>query len=74
MGGQTRTATEIVMECNELACKFYAAHGYRVREGYKFFEATHPQEIAVWEQAVMAYDHIQGTDVIDCLGEYYDEP
>ena len=62
-------ASMTVSSCNMLARTFYKAHGYEVDEGYKFYEATHPQEVSMWNLAVMAYEHIEGTDVLDALAE-----
>lgn len=39
---------------------------------FKFYDATHPIEIGMWELAVAAYDHIEGTDVSDALDEVRD--
>lgn len=64
-----KTPKQIVDECNELARKFYAMHRYEVPDGYKFYLANHPQEVGCWEMAVIAYEHIEGTDVEDCLME-----
>jgi hypothetical protein len=63
----------IVGKCNELAIKLYRAMGYKVNKEYKLYRATHPQEIGVWNAAVIAYAHIEGTDVIDCLNNMDDE-
>jgi hypothetical protein len=43
-------------EINELARIFYAAHGYRVADGYRFDEASHPQEKLMFNLAQIAYD------------------
>jgi hypothetical protein len=63
------TAKEIVDACNELAKHFYSMHGYRVPEGYRFDQAGHPQERLMWDMAVAAYEHIEGTPVEDCLSD-----
>ena len=60
---------KIVKEANELARKFYLAHGYNVEKGYRFDQATHPQEQGMWNLAVMAYSFIEGTDVEEALVE-----
>jgi hypothetical protein len=67
-----KTAQQIVDDCNALARQFYASMGYVVPDGYKFYEAHHPQERGMWAQAVMAYDHIEGTDVESALSELED--
>ena len=67
-----KTDEEIVKQANELARRFYAALGYQMREEYKFYEATHPQEIMVWNMAVEAYEYIECTDVEDVLDSFLD--
>lgn len=67
-----KTAAELVNDGNELARLFYQSMGYAVPDGYKFYEATHPQEAGCWNQAVIAYEHIAGTDLEDCLNELID--
>jgi hypothetical protein len=64
---------EIVDGCNELARLFYASHGYQVEFGYRFDKARHPQERGMWNMAVMAFEHIEGTDVEECLREIEDD-
>lgn len=44
-------------ELNEMARKFYLAHGYEVEVGYDFSKAQHPQERAMWAMAVMSYNY-----------------
>lgn len=63
------TDREIVDKCNGLARLFYAANGYEVPEGYRFDQATHPQERGMWNLAAIAYDHIADTDVENALAE-----
>jgi hypothetical protein len=58
-----KTDEQLVAECNELARKFYRSMGYQVEKGYRFDQATHPQERGMWNAAVIAYDHIADTDV-----------
>lgn len=62
-----KTPQEIVDGANALARKFYKSLGYEVPEGYRFDQAHHPQEVGMWNMAAMAYDHIENTDVDDCL-------
>lgn len=62
---------EILAAGLELARTFYRAYGYEVPEGYKFYEATHPQECSMWDLAVIAFEQLTGTsldDVLDNLG------
>lgn len=67
------TVAEVVAEGSELARKMYKAQGYEVREGYEFYNATHPQESGCWVPACIAYDHIEGTDLEECLHEWLEE-
>ena len=67
-----KTAQQIVDDCNALARSFYEMHGNEVDDDFKFYEAHHPQEVSMWNLAVHAYDHIEGTDVEDCLVEVMD--
>jgi hypothetical protein len=69
----SKTPQEIVDNANELARLFYSYMGNQVPNGYRFDKAHHPQEIAMFNMAVMAYDHIEGTDVEDCLAEIEDD-
>ncbi len=64
---------EIVDKANDFARQVYAMHGNVVPDGYKFYEATHPQETACWAIAVAAADHYEGTDVTDALNELQEE-
>lgn len=65
----SRTEQQIIDDCNVLAREFYKVHGYDVPEGFKFHESSHPQEQSMWNLAVMAYEHVQGTDVLDALSQ-----
>jgi len=58
---------EIVKKCNDLARTFYQAYGYEAPEDFKFYNSRHPQELSMWELAVIAYDHIAQTDVAEIL-------
>jgi hypothetical protein len=66
---EPRTSHQIVADANELARIFYGRLGYEVAHGYRFDQATHPQEVAVWQMAVIAYENIEGTDVEDALND-----
>lgn len=68
-----KTEREIVEACNGLARTFYGMQGCKVPDGFKFYEAHHPAEVACWQMAVAAYDHIEGTDVEDCLDSALDD-
>lgn len=69
---QSRTNRQIVEDCNSLARLFYSAHGYQVPEGYRFDRASHPQELGMWNLAVLAFDYLQDTDVEDALMQLED--
>ena len=60
---------EVVESANELARTFYRSMGYQVPKGYKFHEASHPQELGCWNLAVIAFEHVDGTDVQNALDE-----
>lgn len=68
-----KSARQLIAECNELARAFYEMHGYAVSDEFKFYQAHHPQEVRMWDMAVTAYDHIQGTDIESCLDEINEE-
>lgn len=68
-----RTSKQIVQQTNELAHKIYALRGYEVRKGYRFDEATHPQEVEAWEAACIAQRMLTNTDPMDALSEMEDE-
>ena len=59
----------IVKKANELARRFYLAHGCNVEKGYRFDKATHPQERRMWNLTRMAYSFIEGTDIEEALVE-----
>lgn len=64
---------ECVNRCNELARQFYKMHGYEVPEAYRFDQATHPQELGMWNLAAAAYYWIDGTDVQEILRNLKDD-
>lgn len=63
------TDEELVNKATELAGRFYAAHGYSHREGFKYWESPHPQERLMWEMACDAFEFIRGSDVRSALDE-----
>lgn len=69
MNEKIKTAADLVREANELARLFSESMRYEVEVGYRFDKARHPQEQGMWNLAVMAYDHIEGTDIEDALAE-----
>lgn len=70
---KTAGPQRVVDDCNALARTFYRMLGYQVEEGYKFHEARHPQERGMWSMAVVAYEHIDGVEVDECLAELEEE-
>jgi hypothetical protein len=68
-----KTDREIVEGANALARALYELRGYVTREGYRFDKATHPHEVEAWRAAVLAYEHINGTDVENALAECGDD-
>lgn len=64
---------ELVDACNELARLFYASIGCEVPDDFKFYKAHHPAEVGCWNQAMMAYEHIEGTDIDQALMNLEDE-
>lgn len=67
-----RTPEWIVANANALAREFYRLMGYVVSEGYAFDRATHPQEVMCWNMVCEAYEHIEGTSLMDVLSEIED--
>jgi hypothetical protein len=67
-----KTPEQIIREANALARRFYAALGYCVQDGYKFHEATHPQEVTCWHMAEIAFEQLQYTTLSDVLDELDD--
>lgn len=67
------TATErcqkIVDQTNALARLFYASHGYRAPAGYRFDQARHPQELGMWNLAVIAQQTLCDVDPQEALEE-----
>lgn len=66
---QPTTAQEIVDKCNSLARLFYKSRGYNVEIGYRFDEASHPEERGMWNQAAIACLLLLGVDPDDSLTE-----
>lgn len=67
------TNRELVDNCNELARTFYKMQGYQVGPDFKFYDSTHPHERGMWNTAVVAYEHVNGTDIAEVLDELTDE-
>lgn len=68
-----RTSKQIMQQTNELASKFYALRGNKERPGYRFDQATHPQEVKAWEAACIAQRMLTNTDPMDALSDMEDE-
>jgi hypothetical protein len=64
-----RTPEEIINQTNDLAAAFYLLHGKKRPNGFRFWEATHPEERLMWELAVSAQEMLTDTNVDDCLAE-----
>jgi len=67
-----RTLEQIIEDANALARALYLSMGYQVPDDYKFHAATHPQAVGCWNMAAIAYEHIESTDIEDCLAEWLD--
>lgn len=67
------TDAEIIARANDLARKFYAVQGYTVPEGHRFDQATHPQEMGVWEMACIAFEELCQTDVANAQANVDEE-
>lgn len=61
------TDHQIVDMANELARVYYKRMGYEVTFGYRFDKAIHPQEVALFDMACIAFDVLRETSVIDAL-------
>lgn len=64
------TATAILKDANELARAFHKTFGYAAEEGYRFDKATTIRGKRSWNLAVIAYEHLMGTDLDEVLLEY----
>jgi len=60
---------DIVQETLELADRFYAAHGYISRPGFRYDKSSHPQERLMWHLACTAQDMLLDTDAQNALDE-----
>jgi hypothetical protein len=67
-----RSDEEIVQQTIALAGKFYEAFGFTHREGFRYWESSHPQEQLVWEMACVAQITLTNTDPNDALSELED--
>lgn len=67
------TDRQIVDMANELTRVFYKRMGYEVPFGYRFDKATHPQELALFDMACVAFDVLRETSVMDALSNFEDD-
>ena len=65
----SKTNHEVVEDTLELADRFYAAHGYISRPGFRYDKSSHPQERFMWLLACEAQDLLCGTDAQNALDE-----
>jgi hypothetical protein len=72
-GDDQKRREKIVAGANALAAKFYLQFDCQASAGYKFYEATHPQEVLVWNMACVAYEHINEVDVHAILEELQED-
>ncbi len=70
---QSMTDEQLLAAGLELARRFYKAHGYEVAKGYKFYESQHPQELTMWNLAVIAFEELTQTDLEDVLSSIDEE-
>jgi len=66
------TSRDYLEQANDLALRFYLMMGYRARDGYLMYKATHPQECLCWDMAVMVmrdYFHTEMDDVLSDVEE-----
>lgn len=68
-----RSSQQIVDQTNELARQFYALLQYEVKRGYRFDQATHPTEVAMWDMACIAQEMLTDTEVANALSDIEDE-
>lgn len=66
-------AQKVLAGGNALARMFYRRMGYVRPEGYRFDQATHPQEQMCWAMACDAVEHFFGTDLEEVRSELEDE-
>lgn len=63
------TDQQIVDQTNQLAHRFYKAHGYQRDPGFDFHKAHHPQERLMWELACIAQEDLTQTDAQNAADE-----
>ncbi len=67
------TDAEIVALGLQLARRFYGDMGYQVPVGYRFYDASHPQERSMWGLACIAFEEIRDTSLDDALSAVDEE-
>lgn len=67
-----KTDCEIVESCNNLAREFLRHLGFNTT-CERLYDSENPRAQLVWEMAVEAFDHIEGTSVHDALIEVQEE-
>ncbi|MEX6370510.1 hypothetical protein AB6F62_21240 [Providencia huaxiensis] len=73
MMDKSLTGRQIVDMANELARAYYERLGYEVPFGYRFDKAVHPQEVALFDMACIAFDALLETSVMDALSNFEDD-
>jgi hypothetical protein len=68
-----KSNAEIVAGANALAAKFYRRESKDAGKEATFHDATHPEEVHMWELACVAYNHIEDTDVENALTLWEEE-
>lgn len=67
----TKSDEELLVEANELAGEFYKSMGipggYNRPNGFRFDQATHPQERLCWDLAVVAFEKLRDTDLTNIV-------
>lgn len=67
-----KTPKQIIKQANDLAREFYRLRGYVAPEDYRFDKATHPHEVACWQEVVLAYEWLTETELSEALNELED--
>lgn len=67
-----RSDKKIAKQTLALAAQFYRLMGYQTPPGFRFDQSEHPQELMVYEMAVLAQIELTETDprdAVDALNE-----
>lgn len=65
----SRSSKFILEQTNDLAAKFYSCWGYKVKEGFKFYESNHGHEQIAWKQACIAQSVLTFTCINDVFSD-----